>query len=164
MPYQCHILRLICFQRVETSIPRNSELNIKQKRNLKRVFDRSTITNRATSEKIKFQQASSQILSLTGSENLLNSSASTSDGRMPRKSMARVRVSFRLNNSLNVQMDLMILLTGGQMMILSQDFLSLYTNFRGIGQFTVHVMMTSAGCLVNRREVCMMKTKMDALH
>ena len=99
-----------------------------------------------------------------GSENLLNSSVSTSDGRMPRKSMARVRVSFRLNNSLNVQMDLMILHTSGQMTILSQDFLSLSTNFRGIGQFIVHVMMTSAGCLVNRREVCMMKTKMDAMH
>ena len=83
---------------------------------------------------------------------------------MPRKSMARVRVSFRLNNSLNVQMDLMILHTSGQMTILSQDFLSLSTNFRGIGQFTVHVMTTSAEYLVSRREVCMMKTKMDAMH
>ena len=83
---------------------------------------------------------------------------------MLRRSMARVRVSFRLNNSHNVQMDPMILHTSGQMTILSQDFLSLSTNFRGIGQFIVHVMMTSAGCLVNRREVCMMKTKMDAMH
>ena len=82
---------------------------------------------------------------------------------MLRRSMVRVRVSFRLNNSLNVQMDLMILHISGQMTILSQDFLSLSTNFRGIGQFTVHVMTTSAGYLVNKREVCMMKTKMDAM-
>ena len=128
------------------------------------MYDKSTITSRATSVKIKFQQGSSQILSLMVREILLNRSVSTSSGRMLRRSMARVRVSFRLNNSHNVQMDPMILHTSGQMTILSQDFLSLYTSFRGIGQFIALVMMTNAKYHASKREVCMMKTKMDAMH
>ena len=128
------------------------------------MYDKSTITSRATSVIIKFQQGSSQILSLMVRENLLNSSVSILGGRMLRRSMVRVRVSFRLSNSLNVQMDPMIHHTSGQMTILSQDFLSLSTSFKGIGQFIALVMTTSAKYHASRREVCMMKTKMDAMH
>ena len=152
----------ISSRKVVTSTQKSWAQSTRQKKSLKRVSDKSTITSRAISVTTKWLEVSSQISISTTKENPLSSSASIYDGRTHKKYMVRVRTLCKLSNNPNVQMVQMTHHTSGQTMIHTQAFLSPCTSFRGIGQYTAHVKMIDARFLVKMQEGFMMMTKMAA--
>ena len=102
MLFLYHTQKLTFYRKEGMWTQRNWESNTNQKKNLKRVLGRFTITNKVISETIKFLQEYSQITISRARWMSLNSGVSTSDGRMLKKFMAKVQSLFKLNSNLCV--------------------------------------------------------------
>ena len=159
----CLIQRQICYPKEVMLTQRSSAQSTKQKRNLRKASGKSTIISRATSVIIKFLEAFSQISSLTAKENPQSNFASTLDGKMLKKYMAKVNILCKLNNSPNAQMAQTTPNTSGQTMIPSLDSHFLSTSSRETGLSTVLATMTSARSRANKEEGYTMKTKTAAI-